>query len=175
MNTAITIEDVEALALSLEGEEREKRVRLERLIRAYARIIHAREPERFARHATEYGDEAGHFDNSFPPKQVYRAHNGPRLIQLRDCSTEDLPTSGGFYHEWRRVTTDPGLYVAPNGAIWGATETGTGRVGRFAAHPGDCGVEVEISYDLRDDLSLAELEEVEEALRKLAFPMSQAA
>jgi hypothetical protein len=176
MNT-ITIEDLERLASELEANETAQRERLLRLICAEARILAAREPHLFERMPTEYGDEAGHWDNSFPPKKEYRCRTGPRLLEVRDNTTDDVATSSGFYYSWKRVTTDLGLYVARDGSIYGADETGTGRLGQFAARPGDCDVECTIEWSQRDrnDLTLDELREVESHLRALAFPLSQAA
>jgi hypothetical protein len=175
MTTDITIEGLEALAAQMEADAATHAAKLERLIRAFARIINGREPQKFTRKPTEYGDEAGHYDNSFPPEQEYRAHTGPRLIRLEERTTEEVATSSGFYYSWKLVTTAPGLYVAPDGSLWGSDATGAGRLGQFAAHPGDCGVEVTIDYDRRGDVSLDELERAEMALRDLAFPLIAAA
>lgn len=71
------------------------------------------------------------------------------------------------------MTVDVGLYVDRSGRIYGANETGTGRVGQFAAYPGDCDVDCSISWAPRDldELSTEELSEVEQKLRALAFPL----
>jgi hypothetical protein len=174
-STTITIEDVEALASKLENDAHAEREKLTRLIRAYARIVSVREPERFAAMPTEYADEDGHWDNSFPPRQRYRARTGPRLVQISDCTTRDVATSSGFYYDWKRVTEHPGVFVSRDGRIYGCEETGTGRVGQFAAHPGDRDVCVEIEWSPRSDLELSELRTAEETLRKLAFPLSHVA
>lgn len=170
----ITVETLEALANELHAEGEAARAKLVRLVRAYARILAAREPERFTPRAMEYADEDGHYDNTFPPDQVYRCYTGPTLLKVRGAKTRDVATEGGFYHEWKRVTEAAGLYAAPDGGIWGCDHTGTGRVGQFAAHPGDCGVLVELTWERRSDasVSLAELLELEESLRELAFPLS---
>lgn len=173
--TQITIEDVEALAERLEADDAAEREKLQRLIRAEARIIAVREPERFEAMALEYADRDGRSDNSYPPGQVYRAYVGPRLITVRECETTDVATSPGYYHTWRRVTEHPGLYVDRDGRIWGCDESGTGRIGSFAAYPGDCDVNVEISWERRSDVSAAELREVEAHLRALAFPLTHEA
>lgn len=175
--TQITIEDVEALAAQLEADESAERAKLQRLIRAEARIIAVREPEQFETMALEYADEDGHWDNSYPPSQVYRAYAGPRLITVRDCETADVATTSGYYHDWKRVTEDPGLYVDRDGRIWGCDESGTGRVGSFAAHPGDCDVHVTITWERRSDrdVTTEELRAVERHLRQLAFPLTQGA
>lgn len=172
---AITIESLEQLATELEATEAAQRAKLDRLIRAYARILAAREPHLFERKSTEHGDEAGHWDNSFPPHQEFRAHTGPRLLRVEAWDTEDVATSSGFYHSWRRVTTDGGLYVSKMGELYEADETGTGRVGQFAAHPGDCDVECTIEWLRKHDVSLEQIATVELHLRALAFPLSQAA
>jgi hypothetical protein len=172
----ITIESLETLATELEKDQAAQRARLIRMIRAEARILAAREPDKFPRRATEYADEDGHYDNSYPPKQVYRARTGPRLVILDSCDYEDNATEGGFYHAWERVTLDPGIYVSRDGRIYGCEMTGTGRVGQFAAHPGDCDVDVTLEYSLRDEdeIPLEQLASAEETLRSLAFPLTQA-
>lgn len=172
MNT-ITIEALEQLAIELEATEAEQRAKLDRMIRAYARILAAREPHLFERKATERGDVAGHYDNSFPPKQVFRAKTGPRLLRVDAWETEDVATSGGYYYSWRRVTTDGGVYVSKMGELYEADETGTGQLGQFAAHPGDCNVECAIEWSRKHDVTLEQLTLAEEHLRKLAFPLSQ--
>lgn len=171
----ITIEQVEALATQLEADEQAEREKLDRLIKAYARILAKREPSRFQRQALEQADEDGHFDNSYPPKVEYRNFSGPRLLCVRDNETRDVATSGGFYYDWKRVTEDFGLWVSRDGTIYGCDETGTGAVGRFAAHPGDHNVQVELDWSPRGEVSLAELRVVEANLRALAFPLSQGA
>lgn len=169
----ITIEALETLATELSANEEQQRARLIRLIRAEARIVAAREPERFPRRATEYADEDGHWDNSYPPKQVYRAKTGPKLIRLVGCEYEDNATESGFYHAWERVTSDPGIYVSRDGRVYGCEMSGTGRVGQYAAHPGDCDVEVTLDYSLRDEdeIPIAQLATAESALRAFAFPL----
>lgn len=171
--TTITLEQLEALATQLEGEDEATRAKMLRLIRAYARILSLREPEVFGRRrATELRDQDGHWDRSYPPEQVYRNRTGPRLIEIREHATTDIATEGGFYHAWRRVTEDQGLYVDRAGMLWGCNETGTGAVGQFAAHPGDCGVEVELDWSplALSDVSTADLRTAEEQLRRSAFP-----
>lgn len=174
MEITITVEQVEALASQLEASEQEQRQKALRLIRAYARILSAREPERFTRRPTECRDEAGHWDSSFPPGEEYYACSGPRLLTLRKRDYQDVPTSGGFYHAWKRVTTDPGIYIARNGTIYGCDEHGTGRVGGYAAYPGDCQREIELAWSVRDpsEIPTAQLLEAEAELRALAFPAS---
>ncbi len=171
----ITIEDLERMATELETDESAQRARLDRLIRSYARILAVREPHLFERKATEHGDVAGHWDSSYPPKQEFRARTGPRLLRVEAWDTEDVATSGGFYYSWRRVTTDGGLYVTKMGELYEADETGTGRLGQFAAHPGDCDVECVIEWSGKHDVSIEQLRAAEEHLRRLAFPLSQAA
>lgn len=168
----ITLADVEALAERLAADEATARAKLQRLIRAEARIIAAREPSAFRAQATEYADRDGHWDHSYPPGQAYRSYTGPRLIEVRDCETTDVATSPGYYRTWRRVTEYPGLFVDAEGRIWGCNESGTGRVGSFAAYPGDCDVAVTVEWSRRDDVTMEELREVEEHLRQLAFPLA---
>jgi len=173
-NVTITLEDLERLASSLEADDNTARQRLERLIKAYARIINAREPEKFQRRATEYSDsESNRGQGSYPPDQEYKAFNGPRLIKVKAPDTSDVAQASGFYYDWKRVTEEQGLYVSRDGRIYGAEHSGTGRFGPFPAHPGDCNVDVQIEWSLRADVSLAELRLVEVELRKQAFPLSQ--
>lgn len=174
MSTAITIEHLEALASELEANSAAQRDRLLRLIRAEIRILAARDPEQFAPLARHYGDEAGHYDNSFPPDQEFSERTGPASIRLTKAVTEDVATSGGYYYQWRRVTSRGALVVDMHGQFWRSSETGTGRVGQFAAHPGDCDVDVTIDWSREDDseISLDELRSAEVKVRALAFPLS---
>lgn len=176
MNTqTITIEQLETLATELETDVEAQRSRLSRLCRAYVRIIAAREPDAFEARATRHGDEAGHYDSSYPPKQVYSELTGPACILLASRETEDVRDEGssGYYYHWHRVTTYGGLYVDMHGRWIRGDETGTGRVGPFAAHPGDCGVDCTIEWSRvgDDDVTLAELVAAERTLRDLAFPL----
>lgn len=172
MNTTITIEHVEALADLLTTDQASERARLHRLILAEARILGSREPRLFERTPLEYADEAGHWDTSYPPTKDYRDHRGPRLLAVRQHRTEDHSTSGGYYYEWRRATEDLGLFVGPDGTIYGCDERGTGRVGRFAAHPGNCDVLCQLIWEPRNpsDLAVDELRKIERYLRSKAFP-----
>lgn len=172
--TEITIETLEALATQLETDEEAQRAKLLRMIRAESRILAVREPGKFPARATVLHDEDGHWDSSYPPKQVYADRTGPLLVKVVGNKSSDVATSGGFYYSWRRVTEDPGLYVARDGTIYGCNEHGTGRLGQFAAHPGDCDVEVELDWSPRDlgDVTTEELAEVESHMRALAFPAS---
>lgn len=168
----ITLEQVEALAEQLADEAETRRAKLRRLITAYARILAVREPEIYRPRSCWHGDEAGHWDSSFPPEQEYGDHTGPRLLRIIERETEDIPTSGGYYHAWRRVTTDLGLYVGRGGRLWGGDETGTGEVGQYAAYPGDHHVDCAIEWDTLDanDIATEQLVETEQRLRELAFP-----
>lgn len=169
----ITIEVLETMAAEMAGEAAEQHGRLARLCAAYVRIIAAREPERYRRQALHHGDVAGHWDGSYPPEQVYSDHSGPRAIEITAEETEDIATSGGYYHSWRRVTATSGLYVGPDGRWYHSHESGEGNLGQFAAHPGDVGVDCEISFVLAhaDDLTVHELIEAERVLRDIAFPL----
>jgi hypothetical protein len=169
----VTLEHLEALASAVESTENATRTKMLRMVASYARILGVKNPKRFKHRATIHADVDGHFDNSFPPAQSYKACTGPALISIRAYRTEDHATTGGYYHSWQRVTVDVGLYVDRSGRIYGANETGTGRVGQFAAYPGDCDVDCSISWAPRDldELSTEELSEVEQKLRALAFPL----
>lgn len=173
--TTITIEQLEALAAQIEADQAKEVERLHRLVAVYARILAAREPGKFAAKPLERSDEDGHWDNSFPPKVKYKDFTGPRLLRLRGRETDDVSTSGGFYYHWRRVTTDGGLYVDRHGQLWRSEETGTGKVGQFAAYPGDCDVMCTIEYERADDdVTVEELRAAEEKMRGLAFPLAAA-
>ena len=161
-NATITIEQLEELANQIETEEQEERTRLRRLIRAYARIIAIREPDQFKRRALEHSDEDGHWDNSYPPKIKYKDKNGPALISVRYGDYDQVATEGGFYHTWRAVDSDPGVYVGRDGAIWGRSHEGEGNFGQFAAYPGECGVCVKLEWDTRSD-SETPLDDLREA------------
>jgi len=171
--TTITLEALEALAAAAESDNAVEHARLARLCTAYGRILRARDPEKFQHKACHVGDEAGHCDSSYPPDQKYTECTGPRALRLRMRATEDIATSGGFYYSWRRVTTDGGLYLGLDGSWYRSSETGTGEVGSFAAHPGDCNVDCTIEWSTVDvdELTLEELRAAEATLRELAFPL----
>lgn len=171
--TNLTIEDLEALADTMGKENHERRGKLNRLCVAYARIIGLAKPDAFEPEPCQHGDEAGSWDSSYPPDQVYSEHTGPETITIRSHKIEDVATGGGFYYPWRRVTVDGGLAIDRDGAWYRADETGTGRLGRFAAHPGDCDVTCEIAWCEVDveDLDVEELDAAERKLRDLAFPL----
>lgn len=169
----ITIEGLEALATALETDTETRRGRLLRLCAAYGRILAAREPERFTRRACHYGDEAGHYDVSFPPELEYSDRTGPASILIADPETEDVATSSGFYYTWRRVTRAPGLAFGRDGRWYRGTAEGTGTLGQFAAHPGDHRVDVTIEWEsvAAREIATDELAATEAALRALAFPL----
>lgn len=169
MNNTLTIEALEALANSLSETEGNRKRELARLISAYARIIAHRTEGRFPRRSLHVGDEAGHWDNSFPPKMEYTDRRGPGLLKVIADDHEDIATSSGFYYSWRRETTNPGLWVSRDGEIYGRYQTGTGRVGQFAAHPGDCGVDIDVTWEIRpvEDIYLETLEDAEKQLREI--------
>lgn len=169
----ITIEQLESLAADLIAAAEANRGKLHRLITAYARIINLKSPEAFTRRATEWSDEDGHWDNSYPPKQEYKERTGPRTIRIINIDRESKATSGGFYHDTEWYTTDGGLSVGPDGTLWAGDLHGTGEYGQFAAHPGDCNVRCEIDYSELDlaDVPLDRLIKAEKELRDLAFPL----
>ena len=177
MNQQITFEALEELATQLEADVEKQRQKLLRLCRGYHRILALRERQLFERKACHFGDEAGHYDSSFPPRLVYSERNGPRALRLAPRKTEDIPTSGGYYYSWRRVTTYGGLCISLHGEWLRSEETGTGELGQFAAYPGDCKVDCTIAWGQvgDDDVELDELTLAEEKLRGLAFPASAAA
>jgi hypothetical protein len=168
-----SIDSIEAYAASIETAEAESRARLLRIVRALAKI--ANNKQRFRRMPMRFQDEDGHYDNSFPPKQDYRDHSGPRLLEIISESTEDIATEGGFYHAWKRVTEDRGLYIAADGTLYGCEQTGTGRFGQFAAHPGNCDVDVDLSWETlaEDDVPLDRLQKAVSELIALAFPAAK--
>lgn len=169
----IELHQIEALANEICEEQATARQKLARLIRAFARIIHAKSPEAFSRRATEYSDEDGHWDNSYPPKQEYKERTGPLSISIVNSDRGEKATSGGFYHGIEYFTEDPGLFVTACGDFIGANLHGTGKFGQFAAHPGDCGVMCTIEWDELDldDIPFDRLVKAENELRALAFPL----
>jgi len=169
----ITLESLETLADEITAEATAAKAKLARLMRAYARILAAREPNKFTRRATIYADEDGACDNSFPPQQEYKRRTGPLSIRLVGFGMDNRATSGGFYHDVEVFTIDPGLYITRDGELIGAEITGTGRFGQFPAHPGYCGFDCEIEYGAidPDDLDLDRLAGAETTLRNLAFPL----
>lgn len=160
----ITIESLEALASQIESDDALEHARLLRLCRAMIRILAARQPELFERRATSITDEAGHYDTSFPPKVELHFDGARRLLEIRDNDTDEIPTSAGFYYSWRRATTDVGCYVGRDGFFYGCEETGTGRLGQFAAHPGNCGREIGLDW-VQIEPTVDDLRETEPVLR----------
>lgn len=177
MSETITIEALEQLATQLEATDREQRAKLQRLIAAYARIIALREPGQLKRRPVEVADEDGHWDGSYPPNIQYKDYSGPRLIEVRRGDYDTVATEGGCYHAWRAVTSDCGVYVASDGGLYGRQYSGEGRVGQYAAHPGNCDVRIEVTYDEldTDEIALSDLTVAESTLRDLAFPLGAAA
>jgi hypothetical protein len=175
--STVTIESLEALAAEIEAGETQERAKLRRLIAAYARIVAGRDPGQFKRMPLEYSDEDGHWDNSYPPEQRYKQHTGPRLIEVETEETAHIATSRGFYHDYRVVTESKGLYVRCDGALLGCEVTGTGSLGQYAAHPGDCAVMCELDWQEleADEISAGSLRRAERHMRDLAFPLIAAA
>jgi hypothetical protein len=172
MTSQITIEDLGTLAGQLEADAAAEGNRLTRLIRAYARIVFQRQPDAFTPRAVEHSDEDGHWDNSYPPKIRYKDRSGPRTIVVVTHEYDTVATSGGFYYDWRAVTTERGLCVDRDGDFYDATHEGTGSLGQFAAHPGDCNVMVAIEFHTVDtrEIALDRLQLAEKTLREKAFP-----
>jgi hypothetical protein len=170
----ITLESVEELAREIIAQDNAARERLVRLIAAEARIVARRNPVKFQRRATVYADKAGHWDNSYPPKQDYSARSGPRLLGLISRETEDVPTESGFYYDYRTITAFGGLFVDADGNLWTSDMSGTGTFGQFAAHPGECNVQCEIEWNRADveEFATTQLQEAEARIRKLAFPLA---
>ena len=176
MSTAtITVESLEALATQLEETEKAKRAKLTRMIAAYCRILAVREPQTFKARATVIADKDGHWDNSYPPKIEWKEKTGPKLHEIAGGDYGTTSTSTGCYHSWDAYTETRGLYVDRSGEIWGAEFAGTGSVGEYAAYPGNHNVEIEIEWSESDEVETAQLEEAEETLRALAFPLAAAA
>lgn len=173
MNT-ITIESLQQLATELENNAAAQRSRLADLCATYVRLLAAAKPKLFNAMATCETDEAGSWDTSYPPKVTYTAHNGPRLLQIADTETQNVPTSSGFYYSWKRVTSYGGLWIDAGGHWYRCQESGTGRFGQFAAHPGDCDVRVALSWRVVaiSDLELDELTLAEATLRRLSVPIA---
>lgn len=165
MTVSITLEQLEALAGEVEATDQAEKERLLRFCGALGRILAARQPEAWLSMATSITDEAGHFDNSYPPKEE-RHGRGPQVIRVRRRKTEDVPTESGYYHAWRRQTLDGGCYLGKDGRWYRSDESGTGRVGRYAAYPGDCDRDITIEWETMDP-TLEDLREAEPKLRAL--------
>ena len=174
---APTIEDLESLAAAWEEEAGTRRARLAMLIPAYARMLPCRAPQTFNAKALVRADEDGHYDSSFPASVELKEFAGPKRMTVVQHSFEDIATTGGFCYEWRRSATDAGLYVSPSDELYGCNETGTGKLGQFAAYPGDCNVECSLSWirPSLDDAGKEHLQTAEKELRVLAFPLVTAA
>lgn len=163
MTLPITIEQLEALAAQVENDNATEHERLNRLCRAMARILAGRQRELFVARATSITDEAGHFDGSYPPKE--ECHGRSRaLLRVRRYTVENVPTSGGFYHDFREQTTDVGCYVSLDGSLWGCDRSGTGRLGQYAAHPGECNRDITLDWHAIEP-TLDDLRAAEAALR----------
>jgi hypothetical protein len=161
----ITIEQLEELAAKIEQTDAEEQTRLLRLCNAMGKILARRQPDVWKGTSTSITDEAGHFDNSYPPSEE-RHGRGPSVVRVRGRETEDVPTETGFYHTWRRQTTDGGCYLGRNGFWYSSDESGTGRVGQYAAHPGDRDRDITIEWE-RMTPTLEDLQEAEPVLRAL--------
>lgn len=174
---SLSIAMLEALASSMEEGEQERRSKLLRLTTAYARIIAAQGAGAFKAMPLEYADEDGHYDNSYPPEQAYKDFRGPRAITIVDNETESAATEGGFYHNYRTVTVDGGLFVGRDGTLYACDESGSGHFGQFAARPGPCRVMLTIAWRrlAAIDVPTERLELAERKLRELAFPHIAAA
>ena len=149
--TALTLDTLEELANGIVADGEARRERLRRMIHHYCRIIAAKEPERFRQRALRYGDEDGHWDNSYPPSMRYADHNGIRSIKIEGGDWTEVATESGFYYHWEAVTSNRGIYADRHGDLYGADYSGVGAVGQYAAHPGNCGVDIRIEYDRLDD------------------------
>lgn len=169
-NDTITLEMVEALAAQIEADEAAQADRLKRLIKAEARIAQNRQPEKFRRRATR--KVSGDSDGSYPPDVEYQDYSGPKSLLVRKIEDECVRTSSGFYYDYRISTAAPGLCVGTDGAVYLAAIEGTGHFGQFPAHPGDCDIDAEITFDRAslDSLDLPDLREIESSLRQVAFP-----
>lgn len=161
--STITIEQLEALAHEIANDDESEHARLLRLCNAMLRILGRRQPELFLRTCTEITDESGHFDNSFPPKEE-RHGRGPSVLRIFARDVDEVPTSGGFYHSWRLETTSVGCYAGRDGQWYGCRATGTGAVGQYAAHPGDCNRAIELDWHVITP-DLQDLREAEPILR----------
>ena len=148
----ISIEDLEALAASIEGEEEARRQQLFRIIAAQTRILAAKAPERFPRVPLERREDAEASNQG-----------GPQLLELLPHRCRDLPETGDP-SRWRRVTPDRGIYLTLRGELYGCTERGTVQLGQFAGgREYDC--ELEWSRLEAPEIPTARLEEAEKRLR----------
>lgn len=170
--SADTVTALESLAAELAAAGEAERAALIRTTRALARIAAARSPDAFSPRALVQCSEPGHWDGSYPPSTIYLHRQGPVTIIVRDIDTVDVPTSTGYYHSFRRETDVVGLAIAPDGTWYAGTVAGTGRVGQYAAHPGDCDVDCTIAWSEADvnDVPIAVLASAVSLLRDIAFP-----
>ena len=166
-----SIEILENLAATLGAEEKAKRTRLQRLIRAYSRIIALRDGDQFQSQNTEMRDEDGYYDNSYPPEEQCCNQTGPELMRVEQPTDEYVGTSDGFYHDAKVVTEYGGVYVDASGDLWQRRAEGTVRFGSFAAHPGWCNREIGYDFSQVSEPTMNDLLTAEEALREIAFPM----
>ena len=172
----VTVDTLEALAQQYEASSAAEAERLQRLIRAYARIVAAREPAAFGRRRpTRLVDEAGHYDSSYPPKAEWADRTGPRLITVRDSEESEEAITSGYYYTYRVHTDDPGVYIGRAGGIYGCEMSGTAALGHYAAHPGDCERDIDLDWRVRREVPLDDLRAAEAHMRTLAFPLVAAA
>ncbi len=169
----ITIEHLEALAAELEQEDAQERARLQRLIRAYARILAVREPDTFEAQATEYSDEEGYSDSSYPPSKELKDFSGPRLLVIDEWEHSEIATESGFYHSWRAALAGPGLYVARDGRFYSVDVKGSGEYKSFAAWPGTSDVMISVTWSAREmsEVQTEDIRRAEKTLREKAFPL----
>jgi hypothetical protein len=161
----LTIEALEQLSREVEATDAAEHTRLLRFCGAMGKILAHRQPDVWKATCTSITDVAGHFDNSYPPK-AERHGRGPSVVIVRARVIEDVPTEGGFHYAWRRQTTDGGCYLGHDGAWYRADESGTGRVGPFAAYPGDCDRDITVEW-VETTPTLEDLRQAEPALRDL--------
>jgi hypothetical protein len=175
MGTEVTLEQVEVLEAELEQAHQREQERLTRLVRAHCRVLAVREPECFERRPFEYCDKPTS-DYSFPPGQEWRDFVGPRLLKVESLSWDQDALGGGFYHRWRVASQQPGVYLAPDGSLWGGIASGEGGFRSIAAYPGDGDVRLLIEWRPleADEITIETLIAAEEHVRELAFPQGVA-
>jgi hypothetical protein len=173
MSESITIEQLENLVSQMEADESAERDRLVRMIKACVKIMGQRASDKFRKRARKLiSDSDG--DNSYPPKTIAAERSGPALYTIYESEEEHVRTTQGFYHDWRCVTVDQGLYADRQGNLYGRVEIGTGSYGQFAAHPGDCHVDIDVEFvdaDLENHFTVEQLRTALDYVKAVAFPL----
>jgi hypothetical protein len=166
MTTQTTTDDLRRMLDEIEASDaadRDEAATLSAEIPVLARWLSRRVPTAWRRLATEITDEPGHWDSSYPPAEHIAARTRERLLLVREARTIERPTSSGFYYSYTIRTEASGLVVTRDGRLLSRTESGSGALGQYAAHPGTDSRDIRREYrdltaptldDLRDAAAL---------------------